>query len=254
MSWMSCARTALLFIAVSAQPPPLRSFTAAPQAVVSCWRDARPRTPHGFPGISAAECADAGSCFDPTYADQPWCFYPNATPSSWAAPGPVQRFAGSQAAPALASRVGSAHASETGDVAGVSCLSAPPLAQACDVLSGGAALPWPAPAGAARFAHFPPLLGAAVGAALHTLGDLLTQWERREEEGSRARVDAALLLGAAAAQLQPGSGGAAAADPAAADARVRYMARSLVGAAAAATHIGSAGFALDEACDELAAQ
>jgi hypothetical protein len=145
MGRMSCAlTTALLFVSASAQPPPLRSFTAAPQTVVSCWRDARPRTPHGFPGISPAQCADAGSCFDSSYADQPWCYFPNATPSSWAAPGPVQRFAGSQAAPALASRVGSAHASETGDVAAVSCLSAPPLAQACDVLSGDAALPWPA--------------------------------------------------------------------------------------------------------------
>ena len=120
--------------------------------------------------------------------------------------------------------------------------------------AGGAALPWPAPAGAARYAHFPPLLSAAVGAALHTFGDLLAQWERREEEGGRTRADAALLLGNAAMHLQPSSGEAAASPLAAvSDARTRFMAGSLVGAAAAATHIGSAGFALDEACEELVA-
>ena len=131
--------------APSAQPPPLQSFAALPQAVTSCWRDALPRTPHGFPSITPQQCADAGSCFDSTYPDRPWCFFPNATPTSWAAPGPVQRYAGSQAAPALASRVGSVHAAESGDVAGVSCLNAPPLAQSCDSLSGAASpvLAWP---------------------------------------------------------------------------------------------------------------
>ena len=89
---------------------------------------------------------------------------------------------------------------------------------------------------------------------MHTLGDLLAQWERREEEGGRARADAALLLGDAAMHLQPSSGEAALAPFAAlSDVRTRFMASSLVGAAAAATHIGSAGFALDEACEELVA-
>lgn len=125
------------------QPPPLASLSATRQSITSCWRDARPRTKHGFPGITPEQCSDAGSCYDSTYADQPWCFFPNATPTTWESPGPVQRYAGSQAAPALASRVGSVHASETGDVAGVSCYNAPPLAQTCDVLSGAAALPWP---------------------------------------------------------------------------------------------------------------
>ena len=131
--------------AAALQPPPLQSLAALPQAVTSCWRDALPRTKHGFPGITPQQCADAGSCFDSTYPDRPWCFFPNATPTNWSNPGPVARYAGSQAAPALASRVGSVHAAESGDVAGVSCLNAPPLAQSCDSLSGAASpvLAWP---------------------------------------------------------------------------------------------------------------
>ena len=133
---------ALLFSA-RAQPPPLSSFAGQPQPVTSCWLSA-PRTKHGFPGITPQQCADAGSCFDSSDASQPWCFYPNATPN-WAAPGPVQRYAGSQAAPALASLLGSVHAAESGDVAGVSCLSAPPLAQSCDSITAAATpvLAWP---------------------------------------------------------------------------------------------------------------
>lgn len=117
--------------------------------------------------------------------------------------------------------------------------------------AGGSAIGWPAARGLARYANIPILTGAAVGAALHTMSDLLLQWERREEEGSRAQAEATALLNAAAAHLRAGSSSGTLAD--APHERARFMAKSLLGAASAVVHIGSAGFALDDACAEFLA-
>lgn len=136
-------------VVVAASVPSLADLAGSLINVTSCWVAAR-RTGAGFPGITPQQCADAGHCFDSSAATE-WCFLPQDGPDAWAptpafpsAPGRVNRYAGSQAAPSVASPLGAAKAAVSGGVAGVTCWSVPPLAQECDALGdGGLSLGWP---------------------------------------------------------------------------------------------------------------
>jgi len=118
---------------------------------------------------------------------------------------------------------------------------------------------WPAAAGPSRYARFPVLLQAAVGGTLHSYGQLLLQWERREEEGKRALSTGAALLDRAApflgcratpVQTAPtdaasaAEAGAARAAGAVSPARLAFMRSSLLAAAAGTVHAGSVSGAL----------
>ncbi len=96
--------------------------------------------------MSAQTCADRGCCWDSSTGGIPWCFYAQAAPDNATAPGPTLRYAGAQSAPTVASLLGAGHAAIAGDaVAGVACLSFPPLAGECDFDFNGAeaAYSWP---------------------------------------------------------------------------------------------------------------
>lgn len=124
----------------------------------------------------------------------------------------------------------------------------------------GQAIAWPAPAGAARYAHLPVLQRAGIGASWLVYGHLMHQWDKREEEGKRALATAAPLLHAAA-QLLPAPASASAASapaassnanakPSAAEQRRSFIRSFLVGAAAGTVHVGSASLALEDGLEE----
>jgi hypothetical protein len=123
---------------------------------------------------------------------------------------------------------------------------------------------WPAAAGPGRYARFPLLLQAAVGGTLHAYGQLLLQWERREEEGKRVlSTGAALLdraapfLGCRAGPVRPALDAAPATTArtagAVSPARLAFMRSSLLAAAAGTVHAGSVSGALAAGFAALAA-
>ena len=132
-------------VARAATPPSLDDLAGVPQLVRSCFLSNINRTSCNSPGTSEQECGDRGCCWDSSESGRPWCFYPQARPDNGTA-GIALRYVGSQSAPAAASLRIAAHSSVTGDaVVGVSCISAPPLAQECDYDYNGpvAAYGWP---------------------------------------------------------------------------------------------------------------